>query len=123
MRLFIDDLQVELNNQNKSSIELATDREPEQIDSIYANYVSKHFFIEIDKQPKNLTFLGKEYDDDMVVFYIEIPKIKKIEAIKIENSILYSSFSEQENIVKLDINQQQKSHILTKKKPKTFINY
>lgn len=123
MRLFIDDLQFELNNMNHNEIELGTDREPKHIDSIYADYTSKHFFIEVNEHPKNITFLGKEYVDDMVVFYLEILKIQKINQLNIENTLLTNSFSEQENIVKLNINEELKSHILTKNKSKALINY
>ncbi len=123
MRLFIDDLQFELNTLNKTTIELATDREPKKIDSIYMNYLSNNFSVEVNKLPKNLTFIGKEYDSDMAVFYLEIPKIKEIKNIRIENNILNKSFTDQKNIVKFNINQKQKSFILIKDKLIALINY
>jgi hypothetical protein len=123
MRLFIDDLQFELNNQNNPKIEIATDREPKNIDRIYADYVSNHFNIEVNEHSKNSSFLGKEYDDDMVVFYLEVLGIQEIEQLRLENTLLLNSFPEQENIVKLNINEEQKSHILTKNRSKALINY
>ena len=123
MRVFIDDLQLEINDKNNTQIELATDREPKKVDSIYANYISTHFTLEVNLRPKNITFLGKEYDDDMVVFYLEIQKIQEIHQMKLENSVLVHSFSEQENIVKLDINQREKTLILTKNNSNSLLNY
>ena len=123
MRLFIDDLQFELNNKSKNSIELATDREPEDIDSTYKAYLSDHFLITVNEQLKRLIYIGKEYDDDMIIIYLEVLNIPPVIQIRVENTLLLRSFPEQENIVKLDINQQQKSHILTKKRSNALINY
>lgn len=122
-RIFIDDLQLELNTLNNTSIELATDREPQNIDSIYKNYLRSHFTVEINNRPNNYNYIGKEYNDDMVVFYLEIINIKEIKTIKAVNNLLYYSFFDQENIVKLNINEQEKSFILTKNKTEAFIEY
>jgi hypothetical protein len=77
----------------------------------------------VNEHSKNSSFLGKEYDDDMVVFYLEVLGIQEIEQLRLENTLLLNSFPEQENIVKLNINEEQKSHILTKNRSKALINY
>jgi hypothetical protein len=123
LRVFIDDLQEELHQLNQSKIELGTNREPKNIDFIYEEYINDNFSININKKKQNLTYLGKSYTDDMVVFYIEIINVKDIKELKIVNNILYSSFPEQENIVKVNINNQHKSYILYKNHSIALINY
>lgn len=123
LRIFIDDLQFDLNKKNQNNIELATKREPPNIDSIYENYLKINFNIEVNNKIQNTTFIGKEYTDDMVVCYLEILNIKSIKQLKIENKILYQSFPEQENIVKLNIHNKNKSYILTRNQPVALMNY
>ena len=121
VRLFIDDLQTALNSVSTTKqIELATDREPATIDSIYNSYLKKKFKIDVNALTKEFDYLGKQYKDDMTVFYLEIPNVSEINTLRIQNNILCDSFSEQENIVKTNINNKQKSHILTKKE--TIVN-
>jgi len=123
LRIFIDDLQLEINKTNQTNIELATDREPKKIDSIYESYLTQNFQVEINEKTLNHIYIGQEYKDDMAVFYLEILNVKNIEKLKIENNILYHSFPEQENIVKLNINDKNKSFILTKNQSTALINY
>lgn len=124
IRVFIDDLQTELNlySTNKN-IELATDREPKNIDSLYQNYLNEKFKIQINSSDKYYAYIGKKYDHDMVVFYLEAENILEIKTINIENKILLNSFSEQENIVKTNINQKKTSKILNRNNTSTFLNY
>lgn len=124
LRVFIDDLQTELNLESTTDqIELATDREPKNIDITYHTYLKEKFKININSTEKEFEYLGKKYDHDMVVFYIEIPDIEHIKSIQIQNTILCDLYSEQENILRTDINNIKKSHILTKNSPPAFINY
>lgn len=124
LRVFIDDLQTEMNSVLKTKkIELATSREPDNIDTLYHIYLKEKFKIELNSREKEVEYLGKKYKDDLVIFYLEIPNISEIKTIQIENHILYNTFSEQKNIVKTNINKKQKSHILTKNNTSAFINY
>ena len=124
-RIFIDDLQTELNSTlNKTNqIELATDREPNNIDSIYRTYLKENFKIDINATERKIKYLGKKYKDDMIIFYLEIPDVSEVNTIQIQNNTLYNSFSEQENIIKTNINNKQKSHVLTIKENHIFIKY
>ncbi len=124
LRVFIDDLQTEFNSTIKSEpIELATDREPKNIDSIYNYYLKEALNIEINNNEKKIEYIGKKYDHDMAIFYLEILDVQEIKSIKIQNNILCSLFSEQENIIKTDINDIKKSHIITKNDNNALINY
>lgn len=122
-RLFIDDLQLELNSLKNTNIEIATDREPQNIDSIYINYLKDNFLINVNSIDKQFQYIGKEYGDVMVVFYLEIKNITSINTILVKNNLLCKSFSDQENILKLDINNKNKSIILTKNNSQALVNY
>ena len=112
LRIFVDDLQLEINTINNSHIELATDREPKNADSIYNAYLKKHFEVAVNDSKINYSYIGKEYKEDIAIFYLEATNIASIENIKIDNSVLCRSFPYQENIIKLNIHEKHKTYIL-----------
>ncbi len=112
LRIFVDDLQLEINTINNSRIELATDREPKNADSIYYEYLKKHFEVAVNDSKINYSYIGKEYKEDIAIFYLEATNIASIQNIKIDNSVLCRSFPDQENIIKLNIHEKHKTYIL-----------
>lgn len=122
-RVFIDDLQLEINNLSNSNIELATDREPKNIDSIYNAYLNKHLRFKVNKEDVSYNYIGSEYQKDLVIFYLEIENIDSIPQIEIDNRLLIHSIKEQENIVKTNIYKKNKSFILTNNKTKALANF
>lgn len=121
LRIFIDDLETEINALSPNKIELATDREPLNIGLIYKNYLKNHLRLHINNDSKIFEYLGNEYKNDQVIFYLEIAEIDSITSLEVENTILNSSFPEQENIIKTSLYDTDKSFILTKNSPKALV--
>jgi hypothetical protein len=46
-----------------------------------------------------LVYLGEEIEADVMWCYIEIPKVKKLERIEVENLLLLETFDDQMNLV------------------------
>ena len=67
------------------------------------------------------SFLGKEYDNNEVFFYIEIENIDQINSIEVENSMLFETFEEQQNYIKLNLENIQKTFILVKANVKEML--
>lgn len=122
-RIFIDDLQVAINALSNTNIELASDREPKNITTIYENYLKNHLQFIVNNKEKKFTYIGSEYEKDLVIFYLEIENIDKINSLHVHNRLLTDAFSNQENIVKTKINKIYKSYILTKNKTKALVNF
>ena len=123
MRFFIDDLQESINSTYSKNIELALPNEPEEIDSLIINYVSKKLEVTINSNKKAYSFLGKEYNNDEIYIYLEIENVEFIKAIEIKNSMLMEIFPEQQNIIKLYINNAKKTFLLTKQKDKDSLKF
>ena len=121
MRFFIDDLQETINSTYSKDVELALPNEPEEIDSLIINYVIKKFKVIINANKKAFSFLGKEYNNDEIYIYLEIENIEIINKIEIKNSMLMEIFPEQQNIIKLYINDAKKTFLLTKQKDKDLL--
>ena len=121
MRIFIDDLQETINNAYSKNIELALPNEPKEIDSLINSYVSKKFEIRINDEQKKYSYLGKEYHKDEIYIYLEVENVEFIKSIEIKNSMLMELFPEQQNIIKLYINETKKTFLLTKEKDKDLL--
>ena len=80
--------------------------------------------ISVDGTNKAFVFLGKKYDNDLVICYLEIEDIDLPEhkTLAVENDILTDIFDEQQNIVHFKINGKKKSFILVKENNKGMLN-
>ncbi|CAL2079766.1 DUF6702 family protein [Tenacibaculum sp. 190524A05c] len=123
MNVFMDDIEVAINKEQGVDLQLTTKDEPKNVDEYFHNYLKDNYIITINNKKADYNFIGKEYDGDIVYFYLEIENVIKIESFEIENNVLVSHFPEQQNLVKITINDTKKSLILTKENNKGLLNY
>lgn len=115
-RIFIDDLEKVLEDRYDINVKLDTPEEYKSANSYIEKYFKTKFLLKVDGKEKPFTFLGKKYEVDMVVCYLEIPKVElaKAESIEIQNELLTDVFEEQQNIVNFKWNGRKKSFLLVK---------
>ena len=124
MQVFTNDLELSLSKQYAKALELGTAIEVSEANQLIEQYLLKNFEIKInDNSVLNYHFLGKEYENDRVFFYLEIKNIEIINSITIRNSVLMETYPEQENIIKLNINKQDKSLFLTSNNDKGKLKF
>ncbi|WMI64330.1 peptidase E [Aestuariibaculum sp. YM273] len=122
-RIFIDDFEKLLRERYDENITLAGQNESESVDAYMEKYLKDKLVIKINGEPANLNFIGKAYDVDIAKCYLEIENVKHIETIEITNEVLFDVFSEQQNIVKTNINSKQKSVILFPQKANVLLKF
>ncbi|WP_422091215.1 DUF6702 family protein [Tenacibaculum ovolyticum] len=123
MNVFMDDIETAINKDYKVNLQLTTKNEFEKTDSLFFNYLNKHFKVKINSKKVNYRFIGKEYDGDIVYFYLEIDNVLNPESIDIENDVLIEHFPEQQNLVKVSLKDQRKSLFLDKKNDKGLLKF
>ncbi|PID70208.1 MAG: hypothetical protein CSA39_02055 [Flavobacteriales bacterium] len=123
MRIFIDDLQLAVNNEFNKQIELAVTDESDDYNYLINKYLNKRFKLIINGKEQPLNFLGKEYDYDLAILFIEVENINSIESIAIDDTMLMKEFPTQKNIIKLKINNIKKTFFLTEDKHKDVLNF
>jgi len=123
IRVFIDDLQEALNSSGDEKIELALSNESNENDTIINSYLIDKFNLKINNAEKTYTYLGKEYEEDVVYIYLEFNNIENINSIEVQNNILMEIFPTQKNIIKLNINNIKKTFLLTNKKDKDLLKF
>lgn len=123
-RIFADDFEKALRERFNKDIVLTQKDEAKEVDHYIDVYLKEKIKVEINGENTELDYLGKEYDGfDIVQCYIEIKNVKKIEAIKITNRVLFSLFDEQQNMIKTKINSKQKSFLLNKDNREALLKF
>jgi len=122
-RIFIDDLEDLLRQRYDENITLNTSKEEQSIDVYIGKYLKSKMQVNINGTPVSFTFIGKEYEDDIVYCYMEISDVSSIDSFKITNQILFEVFNEQQNIVRTNINSKNKSFLLTSHNETGVLNF
>ncbi|MBT8289138.1 MAG: peptidase E [Flavobacteriaceae bacterium] len=122
-RIFIDDFERLLNERYDESLVLASGNESPLVDVYTERYMKEKISILIDGKQRQLSFIGKEYEDDIMFAYLEIEDVIEINSFEISNEILFELFDEQQNIVRTTINDKRKSFILVKENAKGLLNF
>jgi hypothetical protein len=114
MRFFIDDLEKAVGNRYGAELKLATDDEIDEANALISRYIDKKFKVTVNDELRTHSYLGKQYENDEVFFFLEIEGIEQIESIGIENGMLIEVYEEQQNFVKISIGEIKKTFILIK---------
>ena len=122
-RIFIDDFENLLRERYDEKITLVGEEELPYTDAYIERYLTEKLKITINGKVANLSFIGKEYDVDIMKCYLEIEDVNSIESIEIKNKVLFDLYDDQQNIVKTKINSKQKSFILISQNDKAVLNF
>ena len=122
-RVFIDDFENLLRQRYEEDITLAIENENPLVDYYTEKYLNDKLRITINNKRQKFNFLGKEYEDDIMLCYMEIMDIDSISNIEVSNKILFELFSDQKNIVRLKMNDINKSLLLIKENDKGMLNF
>lgn len=122
-RIFIDDLENTLRKRYDKRLMFSPKNETEEVNVYLQRYLKDKINITINGTPVNFKFIGKEYDNDILFCYLEVTGIKNIKTFDITNSLLFDSFEDQQNIVKLNINNEKKSYILMQQNDKAVLKF
>ncbi len=123
-RVFIDDLEDVLYERYGIQTELATDNESELADLYIEKYFKAKFAIELNNENAAYSFLGKEYDNDVMICYLELSNVNfsELKSVSVQNEILTDLFEEQQNIVHLKWKGQKRSFVLIRENNKGMLN-
>ncbi|WP_271405198.1 DUF6702 family protein [Tenacibaculum soleae] len=123
MNVFMDDIEKAINKDYNVNLQLTTKNELKNVDELFFTYLKKHFKVSINNKTVNYRFIGKEYDGDIVYFYLEIENVTSLNTIEIENDVLIKYFPEQQNLIKASVKKTRKSLFLDKKNDKGLLKF
>jgi hypothetical protein len=123
-RLFIDDFENILKERYGFTAHLATPAESEEAALYIEKYIRSKFVLAVNGTSREYSFLGKRYDNDVMVCYLELTGVQaqQLSSISIYNDLLTDLFEDQKNIVHLTVKEQKKSFVLVKGDNKAMLN-
>ncbi len=123
-RVFIDDFEKVLQERYGIQGNLATKDESPQVNEFIGIYLKAKFSLEVNGQNVSYDVLGKKYDNDIMILYLEVPKIdfNSISTISVQNEVLMDMFMEQKNVVHFKFGNQKKSFVLIRENNKGMLN-
>lgn len=122
-RVFIDDFENVLNLRYGQDLTLDPQTESSNADEFIEKYLEQKLYLEINGKMAGITYLGKEYENDMLVFYIEVAGIKNIRNVLVRNTVLMDLFEEQKNLVHVKVKGKTKSMVLITGREENLLNF
>ncbi|HSJ12644.1 MAG TPA: DUF6702 family protein [Gillisia sp.] len=122
-RVFTDDFENVLKMRFDPTIRLGEKVETLGVNVHIENYLNQRFAVEVNGKPLKAKFLGKEYENDMIIFYIEIPNVKEMKKIQVKNTLLLDMFDEQKNLIHVEYKGKTKSLILAEGRGTDVLNF
>ncbi len=120
-RVFIDDINEAIEKKYRKKSSIALDNEtPEQVE-LLKKYIAEKFKIKVNGQSKQLEFLSKESEDNVLIFYLRITDIAKITSLEVENTMIMENHFEQQNIIQANFNGNKHNLLLTSENNKGML--
>ena len=111
MRVFTDDWQLMLNTHYDKTLRLDPDTDTEKVLTHSADYFQQYLELNLNGTDVTPRVLGKEYQDDQLVLYLEIAGVAELQTIAVSNRILFAEFEGQQNIVRIKTPTKRKSFL------------
>ncbi|HEY4618684.1 MAG TPA: DUF6702 family protein [Flavobacterium sp.] len=122
-RIFVDDLDKALEKKYNKKLHLGTDMEsPEEL-PLLKKYLAEKFTIKINGKPSPMALLSKELEGDVLVCYLSIKGVAKINSLETYNAILIDWNSEQQNITHFTILGEKQSFLFTESSTKQMLKF
>lgn len=122
-RIFIDDIEKAMKDKYKKDFYLTTSDETKDAKEYLHNYLNSQFKLELNGEPQQLEFIKETVEDNQLICYFKVNYSKKITTFGLLNSILLNSFSNQQNLVHVNMNGEKESFLLTKSNKTIFKDY
>lgn len=123
INVFMDDIELALNKDYDINLQLTTKQELKNSDEYFEKYLKDKLHFKLQDQDLSFKYLGKEYEGDLVFFYLEISDVAAPQPLEVHNTILVQYFDDQQNVVKLKVGKKRKSEILNKKNDKALLKF
>lgn len=122
-RIFIDDFENMLQQRFDESIVLNNGKESKQTQFYIEKYLKSKIKVVINGEEKAIQYIGKEYENDIMYCYYEIENIPEVNSIKVTNEVLFDLFDDQQNIMRLKINDKHKTFVLISEEKTGLLNF
>ena len=111
MRVFTDDWQLMLNTHYDKTLRLDPDTDTEKVLTHSSDYFQQHLELKLNGTDVTPSVLGKEYQGDQLLLYLEIAGVAELQTLAVSNRILFAELEGQQNIVRIKTPTKRKSFL------------
>lgn len=116
-RFFLEDIESYIQQTLGEKIVLSPDNYPEKVEAFIQAYYLKNIHLKIDGEEQLIRYLGREYQEELLVVYAEINRKSSLfKELQLTNTCLINYLKDQQNIQHLILPEKRKSFLLTKGK-------
>lgn len=116
-RFFLEDIEALMQEKTGQKMVFSPDSNPAQIDAFVKDFYLNNLAITLDGGQQNIDYLGREYQDDLLVIYAEIVlPSNELKRLEVKATFLTDFLSGQQNIIHVSSPNQKKSFLLSHKK-------
>lgn len=122
-RIDVADLQLALRERYDTTITLTDADEKASVNDFIKTYLQAKFDIEVNSKNLKFDFVGKAYDNDQVVCYLEIQDVPSVKTMKISNTVLFDKFPDQRNVLKIKVNGERFNLVCAVQDQTQYLNF
>ena len=122
-RIFVDDLNNAIGKKYTKKSNLGSENETVEDLNLLKRYFGEKLSFNVNGQVRHMLFLSKEMEGDVLICYITIKEIKKINSLEIYNSIITEGISEQQNIMHFNVLGTKNTLLFTESTSKGVLKY
>ncbi len=122
-RIFIDDLEAALKEQSGLVLDLTKPKDPEQAKKIVGEYLQQHFQLQLNGKSVKPQYLGYEVEEDAIWAYMEVPKVRQLRQVNVQNTLFFKRFTDQMNLVNVTVGGTLKSLRLQADEPSGSLQF
>ena len=112
-----------LEKKYKTKFYLESAKESEEQVTLLKKYLADNFTIRVNTKPKEMTFLTKEVEDDVLICYFKIKDVSNVNSLELKNTLFFDFISEQQHITHTQIGSVKRSILLTSGNPEELLKY
>ncbi len=113
-RVFIDDMEKLLKARYSDALYLNKNDEHSAADGFLQKYYEDKLQVTINGELKKVNYIGKKYENDQLVLFLEIENLASPPEVTVKNEVLIDLFPEQKNVVHVTRNGTTRSLILSR---------
>lgn len=122
-RIFIDDLEADLKERSGQSLDLIKPKDAEKARALVGNYIEQHFKLQVNGKSAKPQYLGYEVEEDAIWVYMEVPGVRKLKEVQVQNTLFFKRFTDQLNLINVNVGGQIQSLKLEADQPTGHLRF
>ena len=98
-RIFADDLENVLRPKIGAKTDILNPVNKEQLSSAIRDYVLQNLQLQLNGKKVTPRYVGHEVDEDVVWVYMEVPNVRSLNTITVQNTLFFEVFEDQLTLI------------------------